>query len=413
MLRREAEIALREEHEHDGFLSPAYDDYCFGNVADTVLDVFDAGGRRTLPDDVFGGVDTAVENVVLVLVDGYGLDSWRWDRRDHDLIACLTEHGTVTPLTSIYPSETAAAITTLHTGRLPCEHGVIGWNVYEPDEDVAFLGLSGDVKAGGDGSGQFDGTIVGGKPTTANLVDEGVDCHYVQPFEGTTEWETEHQYDGLATFGDTLTYALQSAASPAYVYGYLPQIDHVSHDEGTSTDEFQTVLADICVQLSAFVENLDATTASETLLIVTADHGHVNTDPQQNVDLSENESVVENLRQHADGTTVRFAGSPRNVHLHLRDGTVNETREALLDLDAMTFTREAAIEKGLFGDREPSNRFRRRCGDLVLTHRDLSVWYGDVEPDDLDLVGMHGGLNPAEMLVPFAAVRADRLRSNL
>jgi hypothetical protein len=37
------------------------------------------------------------------------------------------------------------------------------------------------------------------------------------------------------------------------------------------------------------------------------------------------------------------------------------------------------------------------------------TWYGDEHPEELDLVGMHGGLHPDEMLVPFAAVRADQL----
>jgi hypothetical protein len=67
------------------------------------------------------------------------------------------------------------------------------------------------------------------------------------------------------------------------------------------------------------------------------------------------------------------------------------------------------LQNGGLGDRGVSARFRRRCGDLVLTHRELGTWRGDAEPDELDLVGMHGGLHPEEMLVPFAAVRADRL----
>ncbi len=37
------------------------------------------------------------------------------------------------------------------------------------------------------------------------------------------------------------------------------------------------------------------------------------------------------------------------------------------------------------------------------------MWFGDVEPDELYLAGMHGGLHPEEMLVPFAAARASTL----
>ncbi len=45
----------------------------------------------------------------------------------------------------------------------------------------------------------------------------------------------------------------------------------------------------------------------------------------------------------------------------------------------------------------------------MVTHRDLGMWFGDVEPDELSLVGTHGGISPAEMLVPFGAARLSAL----
>ncbi|WP_179233623.1 alkaline phosphatase family protein [Halorubrum ezzemoulense] len=139
MFRDDIERVLRDRQQRDGYLFPAYEDYCFGNVPDTVRSVLDAGGRRALPSDVFDGVETDVDTVVLLLVDGFGLDGWKRHRPRCGLLDRLTEAGTVTPLTSVYPSETAAAITTLETGRLPCEHGYVGWNVYDPRLDTAFL----------------------------------------------------------------------------------------------------------------------------------------------------------------------------------------------------------------------------------------------------------------------------------
>ncbi|WP_263654171.1 alkaline phosphatase family protein [Halomicrobium urmianum] len=221
---------------------------------------------------------------------------------------------------------------------------------------------------------------------------------------------TEHVYDGLDGFGQRLADVTTRSDAPAYVHAYLDHVDRVSHHEGTESDGFRETVATVCDELSAFVDGLEDEVARETLLLVTADHGHVNTDPERNVDLSERDALVAALRRHADGTPIRMSGSPRNVHLHLRDDGVSEALAALSDLDVATFTRDEALDRGLFGDRESSDRFRRRCGDLVVTHRDLGTWFGDAEPDELDLVGMHGGLHPDEMLVPFAAVRVDRLR---
>jgi len=424
MLRSAVESQLREKHESDGLVYPAYEDYCFGNVPDTIQSILDAGGRRPLPGDVFDGVDTAVDRVVLILVDGYGLDSWKRDRTEHELLSELTERGTVTPLTSTYPSETAAAITTLETARLPCEHGRIGWNVYEPTTDRSVVGLSGEIKVDGRGSddGETPETGTGDGPRFApevagdteplypTMAEAGVDVHRLQPFETDGEDLTHHTYDDLDSFGERLAAVTNSADTPSYVYGYAPDVDHVSHAHGTDSEEFQETVGAVCVQLRTFLDALDPSVARDTLVLVAADHGHVDTVPDENVDLSTNETVVENLRRYGDGTPVTLSGSPRNVHLHLQEGTLEETRAALSHLDTQSLTRKEVLNRELFGDREPSQRFKRRCGDLVVTHRNRGIWFGDVEPWELDYVGMHGGLHPSEMLVPFGAVRADRLR---
>jgi hypothetical protein len=409
VLRGEVEDRLRDEHGSDGALFPAYADYCIGNVPDTIRSVLGAPASRPLPDDVLEATHRDVDRVVMVVVDGYGLDAWRRDHEDVEFLRRLTERGRITPLTSIYPSETAAAISTLETGQLPCEHGRIGWNVYEPTTDRSFLALDGRVKVG-DGE-RAEEAFEGVQPLYPSLVEAGADCHRLQPFEVETPGVTQHGYDGLDGFGDWLAALTEAAEAPAYLYGYLPHVDHVAHEVGTEAAAYLDTVAAVTDQLAVFVDELDPRTAERTLLLVLADHGHVNTDPERNVDVSANETVMANLRRHADGTPVRLAGSPRNVHLHLRDGTVEATREALADLDAHVFTRREALDRGLFGDRPPTDRFRRRCGDLVLTHRAHGTWFADVEADELGLVGMHGGLHPDEMLVPFAAARASRLAS--
>ncbi len=421
MLRDDVERALRDDYGEDGRIFPAYGDRCFGAVPDTVRSILDAGGRRPLPEDVLAGVDTDVSTVVLVLVDGYGLDAWKRDRDRVETVGRLTERGTVTPLTTIYPSETAAAITTLETGRLPCEHGRIGWNVFEPETDRTFRAFDGRVKSDTSGTtpsaavrpdddhGYAPESELPGEGIYPDLAERGIDAHRLQPFEEQDPGVTQHTYDGLSAFGAELTRAVEESDDPAYVYGYLPDVDKVAHEVGTESDAFDRTVTAVFEQVSSAVAALDPETAAETLVLVTADHGHVDTDPGRNVDLDERPALIDALRRHGDGQPVRTAGNPRNVHLHLRESPA-VAREALADLDALTTTREAALDRALFGDREPSERFRRRCGDLVLTHRDLGTWFGAVEPGKLEMVGMHGGLHPEEMLVPFAAARADRLQ---
>ena len=72
--------------------------------------------------------------MVLFLIDGFG---WRFFEKFQDapFLQQTTRTGTVTKLTSQFPSTTAAHITTIHTGMPVGEHGIFEWYYYEPTLD--------------------------------------------------------------------------------------------------------------------------------------------------------------------------------------------------------------------------------------------------------------------------------------
>ncbi|WP_439026107.1 alkaline phosphatase family protein [Haloarchaeobius sp. DT45] len=409
MLRTAVAADIRDEFLEDGYLFPDYDGYCFGNLPHSVTSLFGADTGRTLPADVLAGVDTDVENVLVVLVDGFGWSQWQREREHHEFLATLSERARVTPLTTIYPSETAAAINTFHTGALPAQHGVVGWNVYDPVAKRPFAALPFQHK---DGSRPDipRASVADADSLYPTLAAAGVDAHHVVPFPSVPDGVTRHRYDSLDDVPALLSEAFEAADGPAYHYLYLPQVDHESHHTGTQLAGYRETVGEVFETVARALAGLHEETARETLLLVTADHGHVDTDPDRNVDLDEFGWLLEALARDADGDPVRFAGSPRNVHLHLGEGEQSSVAARLRDgLDAQVFDSEAVLERELFGDVEPSETFQRRLGDLVVTHRELGVWWGDHEPTELGFVGMHGGLHPDEMLTQVAAVRLSAL----
>ena len=379
MLREDVAADLRDRKQEGPRLVPAYEDYCFGNVPGTLTSALGVPtGRRRLPDDVYGGVDGVtvdeerdVDYVVVFLVDGFELAQWR-DHRDHPVVSAVEQSTTVTPLTSVFPSETAAAITTFNTGAYPAEHGVLGWNVYDPELDASFLGLGFDGKAGASVS-EHD-------VATANAVD--------------------------------------AADDPAYVYAYLPHVDHEGHATGTASSEYATVVDETWRAVGDAVGAVqDAVGADGDVLVAfAADHGHVDTDPERNVDLGTYPTVVGGLERYdCDGSPVSRSGSPRNVELHVREDAVADVRHVLeSDVGAHVIDGSAALSDGLFGDGPVAVETERRVGDLIALHPELGAWFGgDVESEELRIVGMHGGLHPDEMLVPFAAGRLNEVATAL
>lgn len=423
MFRRLVADRLLANEVAPGYVRPSYDDYCFANVPATVGSLLDVDlDGPTLPDDVFE-TTSDVETVVVVVVDGFGYEQWKRHHADHEFFTLLTDRTAVTPLTSIYPSETAAAIEpieTYHSARTPVEHGLIGWNIYVDECDTVIESLpfqtKGEVDAG-EALGITPDILKEGESVAEQFVSEGVELWQVMPepiigdSDSATVPFTPVPYDGLDEFTAGLRNAIQIADS-GYVFAYLPQIDAAAHEVGTDGDEYRTTLAEIAVALDQSILGLAEETRERTLLAVTADHGHVDTDPERNVDLLEFDAIAEHVGTDAHGTPL-FGGSPRNVHLYL-DGTdperVRDEMAAKLgtEYQALVLTREDALAEGLFGPGEPSETFTRQCGDVLVVPHDLGMWHGG-EPDELEQIGMHGGLHPNEQLVPFAAVRLDAL----
>ncbi|MFC6835544.1 alkaline phosphatase family protein [Halomarina ordinaria] len=416
MFRHDVAADLRSRGADERTVLPAYGDYCFANVPDTVLSLVGGDVRRPLPDDVFSGVETAARHVVVLLVDGFGYRQWRREHADHQFFARMSERGTVTPLTSVYPSETAAAMSTMHTGRQPAEHGLLGWFGYVEAFDAVlrtlpFTTLDGtpapEAHPGIDASHLLDGE------TVYERAAPGVDCRLLQPrgigasaYSARANRGAENApYDDVEGMARALRRVLKGATDPTYLLAYVPDLDTVAHEAGTRSDAYRATLSDLSAALERELDRLDRETTRETLLVVTADHGHVDTDPDRNVDL-DGFALDAHLRRRPDGTPLQALGGPRNVQLHLGDGHHEAAREALSSLDATLLDREAWRARDLFGDRVPTERFERRAPDLLAVPHDLGVWYPGAQ---LRFVGMHGGLHPDEMLVPFAAGRLDDL----
>lgn len=424
MRRDHVARTLRDDAERAGYLTPAYGDYCVVGAPGTCLSVLDAApaGIPTLPADTYRDVDHAeVTTVLFVLIDGFGYDGWCRvvddDRRRTDLLERFERHGTVTPLTAPFPSETAAALPSLHGGRYPVEHGLLGWWQHVAGvgrvQTLPYLTETGDpVRA------------VAPEAPPAPKALYGVESLYGRmPSDVRTVLFRPAAFDdpepgGYAAGADTYVgYRsvddLAGAVRPEleregrqYLFAYLPQIDALSHEVGPRADPTTSRLESILTSLHRELRRVDPSRAGETLVVVTADHGHLDTDGH--VDLSGNDVVRSALAETADGTRIPPVGSPRQLQFHLRDDRVADVRRVLeRRVDCLTFTRSEYGTRGLFGPAEPTPAFERSAPDLVCVPRTESVWFGGDDPDE---VGMHGGLSPAEMLVPFAVANLRALQ---
>jgi arylsulfatase A-like enzyme len=182
-------------------------------------------------------------------------------------------------------------------------------------------------------------------------------------------------------------------------------VDTIAHVLGPLTPEHSAEVAGLDFQFGRLVKRLP--TRGDTLLLLTADHGHVDTTPEQNVAFAEHPELLEMLR-------VPPAGERRAVYLYpkpgLRSQVMEYAGERMRDV-AAPMLRDEAVRLGLFGPGALSARAAGRIGEVLLFPRGNLQLISPVETADgaaapRPFRGLHGGLTPDEALVPLLAVRS-------
>ena len=142
--------------------------------------------------------------------------------------------------------------------------------------------------------------------------------------------------------------------------------------------------------MATLLESLPAGTA----LVVTADHGQVET----------RENVLElpgDVLTHVG----MQSGEGRFRWLHARSGRMNDLADAsrsLLGEHAWVRTREEAIAQGWYGP-VVTDQAASRLGDVLLAAKGTVAFHDPNDTGPYLLVGRHGSLTPDEMLVPLLA----------
>jgi len=403
-----------------GFVMPDYDGGGLLNVPATVLDVL--GAREEGDAAPLTGLDPAlregVKQVVVILADGLGW--WQLemfcDRGDTPFLAELRARARqrdrvqLIEATTVFPSTTAAAITTLNTARTPLEHGNIAYFIWLEEFAQVTAMLRWGPAVNRRGSYFDDHTVdplryVRVPSIHARLRGRGIPSYVIEPeifrAEAMTRMHAaEANFVGYvvpSTMGVRLHAGIADAPRPSYVYAYWSGIDTVSHLYGPRSEE---AAAEATIFDVALRHALGGRAAGDTLVLLTADHGHATTDPDKMLDVVGDEQLRPLLRNPP-------AGEPRLVFLHTdQPQLVRDHIERKWPGQVTLLDRDELIDAGLFGRGDPTMA-RRRIGEVVmLLDRDLAASIVRVDGQTIRHRGSHGGMTADEMRIPILAWRA-------
>lgn len=367
---------------------PAFGGGSLADLLPAVLDSLGVGkgepGRMGL---------AAARRVCVVLVDGLGMNALRAHPRETPFLSSLLGSPASRAITSVFPTTTPIALTSLGTGLPPGEHGVTGLLIRLPEDGrlVNTLALP----------AQVDMRSLQPRSTAFERAErDGVAVTRVGPkaFDGVGLTEAGLRggaYAAAESVGERVAATAAAAGRPgrSLTYVYFGELDATGHRRGCGSEAWRQELRHV----DRLVEQLADALPDDATLVVTSDHGMVDVPHGKRWDVAAEPAL-------AEGVEV-VAGDLRGLHVHTVPGAAVDVLDAWRDTLGASFwllPRDEAIESGLYGP-VVADHVRPRIGDLVVAALDdRAVMDSRVLPAQmLDLIGLHGSLTEDELVVPL------------
>jgi len=326
----------------------------------------------------------SARQIVLFVIDGLG-----WEQlQAHRHLAPTMSSMVGGPITTVAPTTTATALTSITTGLTPGEHGLIGYRI--------------DV--GGDVLNVLRWHTDG--PGDARRQHEPQRLQPFAPFMGETvpvvsKGELERSSFSAAHLRGcqpvgwrapsslAVSVGEQLRAGARFVYAYYDGVDKIAHERGFGPYYDAEITA-----ADRLVADVVGVLPADAVLVVTADHGQVHVGDR----LVTPDAAMMRLVHHS-------SGEGRFRWLHARSGAATElaAAAAVAHSDvAWTVTREQTLDEQWFGP-VVSPPVQARLGDVALVARDDVSFDDPADSGPFQLVCRHGSLTSAEVYVPLIA----------
>ena len=291
------------------------------------------------------------------------------------------------------PSTTASALVSITTGATPGEHGLLGYQVRDPESGQVVNHLKPFPAGVTPSTWQpvptvFERSAERGIPARA-LCEER--------FRGTDFTEATLRgadLRGVEKLPDHL-HQLRSffdEVDEGFAYVYWPAVDRMGHQHGVDSDSWRDALESV----DSFCAELSCALRPDETVVVTADHGML--------DVSEASRHLVAASDPLRADVAVWAGEPRCVHLYLHEGIqADEWAKRFgtrLGAGFRVRTRADLLDAHVFGAVSPEHE--ARIGDVVVFAEGAASLYDEqsASRSSLAMRGQHGSFSDAEIRIP-------------
>lgn len=368
-------------------LFPDYEKGNLYNLAASIAEDLGINREDAIPSE---SINLDKGKVLLILIDGFGYNIMK--------AAGIPTEG-AEKFSTVFPSTTSTALTSLNTVSTPAEHGVLGYTTYTKEYGIIqtlnyTLPEVSDPNLIKRISGLDMSSMFGVKSIGRELRDKGRRTEAIVPESISSSSMTKMLYgiskpSEFKTFWDSVYLAKEALEKDCtFVSLYLPFVDSLAHKYGP--------YAEPTMEAARYIYNTVVSTfssySSKYDIVITADHGFI--EVSKAVFLDQQKDVIGMLDSppYGDARAV-FMKS----HEDLKGKLVNKFS------DFRIFDEDEIISKGLLGlkGEKPSSN----SSEFIGVPLDNSVYVYRYKGNYSGHKGHHGALLRDEMEIPVINLR--------
>ena len=373
-------------------LKPNYN-HSILNLITSILNNYGAKNNHdTLPvlDKI---LEKKYKNVVLVILDGMGTN----------VLKSVSENGifsnhAIDTLTSVFPCTTTAALTTYYSGKAPIETGWIGWSQYfkEYGRAIDMLPYIDSYTGEQLPRDKFDVYKDLEYVTTYEQIEKAspnVKTYEIKPAHCEMKTEKCIHIHSLEGFCDSIE-TLCRNNEDKYVFAYFDSPDRINHKHGCDSKETKEFILKAEKLFKKLENDLKGT---DTLIIMSADHGHNNIHKTFNMmELNDLQECLY-IPPFLEPRFISFF-----VKQDKKDIFVSKFNEKFGE-DFILYKKQEFLDSNLMGYGTPHRKIDDFIGDYIaISVSDVEIKLGTYMSEDCNpKLSDHCGLTKNEMEVPL------------